>query len=47
MAPVTGQGLAEYALVLTVVAIVAIVGVILLGAQLSVALSGIGQSISP
>ncbi|HEV8489048.1 MAG TPA: hypothetical protein VGQ58_04610 [Candidatus Limnocylindrales bacterium] len=42
-----GQGLAEYALVLTLVAIVAIVGVVLLGSQLSSTLSGIGASISP
>jgi pilus assembly protein Flp/PilA len=40
-----GQGLAEYALILALVAIVAIVGLIVLGGQISSILSTIGNSI--
>jgi Flp pilus assembly pilin Flp len=40
-----GQGLAEYALVLALIAIVAIVGLLYIGAQVSAALSDIGNSI--
>lgn len=40
-----GQGLAEYALILALVAIVAIVVLLFLGAQISDILNGLGQSI--
>jgi pilus assembly protein Flp/PilA len=40
-----GQGLAEYALILALVAIVAIVGLLVLGGQISSILSTIGNSI--
>lgn len=40
-----GQGLAEYALVLVLVAIIAIIALIFLGSQVSSALSEIGNSI--
>jgi pilus assembly protein Flp/PilA len=40
-----GQGLAEYALILALIAIVAIVGLLFLGTQVSTILSGIGDSI--
>lgn len=40
-----GQGLAEYALILALIAIVAIVGLIFLGSQVSDKLSVIGSSI--
>lgn len=40
-----GQGLAEYALILALVAIVAIVTLVFLGSQLNAALSDIGGSI--
>jgi Flp pilus assembly pilin Flp len=39
-----GQGLAEYALILALVAIVAIVALIFLGEQISDILSQVGQS---
>ena len=41
----TGQGLAEYALILALIAIVAIVALIFLGHQVSTILSKIGTSI--
>ncbi|HYM82874.1 MAG TPA: Flp family type IVb pilin [Candidatus Dormibacteraeota bacterium] len=40
-----GQGLAEYALILTLIAIVAIVALIFLGGNLSRYLSNIGNSV--
>jgi Flp pilus assembly pilin Flp len=40
-----GQGLAEYALVLALVAIVAIIALIFLGGQVSTILSDVGASI--
>ena len=40
-----GQGLAEYALILALIAIIAIVGLIFLGSQVSDKLSVIGSSI--
>ncbi len=42
---VDGQGLAEYALILALIAIVAIVGLIFLGSQVSSKLSVIGSTI--
>ena len=41
----SGQGLAEYALILALIAIVAIVALIFLGSQVSTILSRVGQSI--
>ena len=41
----TGQGLAEYALILALIAIVAIVALIFLGGQVSKILSDAGHSI--
>ena len=41
----TGQGLAEYALILALIAIVAIVALIFLGTQISSILSSVGASI--
>ena len=41
----SGQGLAEYALILALIAIVAIVALIFLGGQISTILSQIGKSI--
>lgn len=41
----TGQGLAEYALILALIAIVAIVALIFLGGQVSKILSTVGKSI--
>lgn len=41
----TGQGLAEYALILALIAIVAIVALLFLGGQISTILSKIGFSI--
>lgn len=41
------QGLAEYALILALIAIVAIVALLFLGNQISDALSNIGNSILP
>lgn len=40
-----GQGLAEYALILALIAIVAIIAVLFLGGQISDAFSMIGESI--
>ena len=40
-----GQGLAEYALILALIAIVAIVALLLLGGQVSKILSTVGKSI--
>ena len=40
-----GQGLAEYALILALIAIVCIAALIFLGGRLSVALSDVGSSI--
>ena len=40
-----GQGLAEYALILALIAIVAIVALIFLGAQISLILSTVGASV--
>ncbi len=40
-----GQGLAEYALILALVAIVAIIALIFLGGQISLILFGVGQSV--
>ena len=39
----TGQGLAEYALILALIAIVAIVALLFLGTQISGILHGIGE----
>jgi pilus assembly protein Flp/PilA len=41
----SGQGLAEYALILALIAIVAIVALIFLGSQVSSILSEVGESI--
>ena len=43
----SGQGLAEYALILALIAIVAIVALILLGNQIQQALQDVGSSILP
>jgi len=40
-----GQGLAEYALILALIAIVAIIALIFLGGQISGTLSTVGESI--
>ena len=40
-----GQGLAEYALILTLIAIVAIVALVFLGTQVSEILSTVGDSV--
>ena len=40
-----GQGLAEYALILALIAIVAIIALVFLGGQVSGILSTIGQSV--
>ena len=40
-----GQGLAEYALILALIAIVAIVALLFLGAQVSTLLSTVGNSV--
>jgi pilus assembly protein Flp/PilA len=40
-----GQGLAEYALILTLIALVAIVALIFLGGQISGLLTTVGQSV--
>ena len=42
---VEGQGLAEYALILALIAILAIVALIFLGGQISKVLSTVGKSI--
>jgi pilus assembly protein Flp/PilA len=41
----SGQGLAEYALILALIAIVAIVALIFLGSQISSILSTVGSSV--
>jgi pilus assembly protein Flp/PilA len=41
----TGQGLAEYALILALIAIVAIVALLFLGGQISSILSTVGSSV--
>ncbi len=41
----TGQGLAEYALILALIAIVAIVALLFLGGQISTILSQVGASV--
>jgi pilus assembly protein Flp/PilA len=41
----TGQGLAEYALILALIAIVAIIALIFLGTQVSGILSTVGSSV--
>lgn len=41
----TGQGLAEYALILALIAIIAIVALIFLGGQVSKILSNVGHSV--
>lgn len=40
-----GQGLTEYALILTLIALVAIVALVFLGGQVSKALSDVGNSV--
>jgi len=40
-----GQGLAEYALILALIAIVAIIALIFLGGQVSLILSNVGNSV--
>lgn len=40
-----GQGLAEYALILSLIAIVAVVALIFLGSQVSTMLSSVGASV--
>ena len=40
-----GQGLAEYALILALIAVVAVVAVLFLGTQISTFINGVGQSI--
>jgi pilus assembly protein Flp/PilA len=40
-----GQGLAEYALILTLIAIVAIIALVFLGTQVSEILSTVGDSV--
>lgn len=40
-----GQGLAEYALILTLIAIVAIVALVFLGGNVSTILSNVGNSV--
>jgi Flp pilus assembly pilin Flp len=42
---VEGQGLAEYALILALIAIVAIVALLFLGGQVSKVLSSVGKSV--
>ena len=41
----SGQGLAEYALILALIAIVAIVSLLFLGGQISKILSNVGKSV--
>jgi Flp pilus assembly pilin Flp len=41
----TGQGLAEYALIVALIAIVAIVSLLFLGGQISKILSNVGKSV--
>ncbi len=41
----TGQGLAEYALILALIAMIAIVALIFLGSQISIILNRVGTSV--
>jgi len=43
--PIRGQGLAEYALILALIAIVAIISLIFLGSRVSTILSKVGSSV--
>ena len=43
--PARGQGLAEYALILALIAIVAILALLFLGGQISTILSDVGNSV--
>jgi Flp pilus assembly pilin Flp len=43
--PDRGQGLAEYALILVLIAVVAVLSLIVLGGQLSKMLSNVGHSV--
>jgi Flp pilus assembly pilin Flp len=43
--PARGQGLAEYALLLALIAIVAVIALLFLGGQVSTVLSSVGDSI--
>lgn len=43
--PARGQGLAEYALILALIAIIAIVALLFLGGQISKILSTVGKSV--
>lgn len=43
----TGQGLAEYALIVGLIAIIAIVALMFLGAQISSFLSAVGEALTP
>jgi Flp pilus assembly pilin Flp len=43
--PERGQGLAEYALILALIAVLAIVALLFLGSQINEILSGVGNSI--
>ncbi len=45
IADATGQGLAEYALILALIAIIAIVALLFLGGQISTILSTVGNSV--
>jgi Flp pilus assembly pilin Flp len=45
MSTTRGQGLAEYALILALIAIVAIVSLLFLGGQISKILSNVGKSV--
>lgn len=45
--PSAGQGLAEYALILALIAVVAILALIFLGDQIAAIFSTIGQSVNP
>ena len=45
LTPDRGQGLAEYALILALIAIVAIVSLLFLGGQISKILSNVGKSV--
>lgn len=42
-----GQGLVEYALILALIAVVAIVALLFLGGQIAAILSSIGESVGP
>ena len=45
LVPARGQGLAEYALILALIAIVAIIALLFLGGQIQQVLSSVGDSI--